>query len=106
MANPQRILVVIDPTTSAQPALERAAWLAKGLSAKLELFINDYDAVLSQAGPHARGLNADAGAKARAARLDSLFTRLRSLSAPLKARGLEVSIDARLDHPLDEAIVR
>src|SRR5262245_31035529 len=106
MAKPQRILVVIDPTANAQPALERAVWLAKRLPAQLELLINDYDPVLSQAGTHARGLNAEAAAKARAARLDSQLARLRALAAPLQASGLDVSVDARWDHPLDEAIVR
>jgi universal stress protein E len=106
MAKPQRILVVIDPTADAQPALERAAWLAKRLPAALELLINDYDPVLGQPGAHARGLNAEAAAKARAARVDSQLTRLRALAAPLQAEGLDVSVDARWDHPLDEAIVR
>jgi universal stress protein E len=105
MAKTQRILVVIDPTASTQPALERAAWLAKRLSAKLELLINDYDARLRQTA-HARGLNAEAAAKALAARLDSHLQRLRTLAAPLQAQGLDVSVDARWDHPLDEAIVR
>jgi universal stress protein E len=106
MGKPQRIVAVIDPTASAQPALERAAWLARRLPAQLELLINDYDPILGQAGTHARGLNADAAAKARAARLDAQLARLRALAAPLQAEGLEVSIDARWDHPLDEAIVR
>src|SRR5262245_28273192 len=104
MKRAQRILVVIDPTASAQPALERAAWLAKRVSAKLELLINDYDSVIGQPGAHARGSNADAAAKARAARLDAHSARLRALAAPLQAEGLDVSIDARWDHPLDEAI--
>jgi universal stress protein E len=106
MAEPQRILVVIDPTADAQPALERATWLAKRLPAQLELLINDYDPVLGQPGTHARGLNAEAAAKARAARLDSHLTRLRALAVPLRAQGLDVSVEARWDHPLDEAIVR
>ena len=106
MAKPQRILVVIDPTADVQPALERATWLARRLHAQLELFINDYDSVLDQAGPHARGLNAEAAASARAARLDLQLARLRALAGPLQAEGLDVSVDTKRDHPLDEAIVR
>jgi universal stress protein E len=106
MAKQQRILVVIDPTADGQPALERAAWLARRLPATLDLLINDYDSALGQAGMQARGLNAEAAAKARAARLDSNLTRLRALAAPLQAEGLDVSVDARWDHPLDEGIVR
>jgi universal stress protein E len=104
MPKPQRILAVVDPTASAQPALERATWLAKHLSAKLELFIND--AVLRQTGARATGWNTEATAKARTARLDSHLARLRALAAPLQAQGLDVSVDARWNHPLDEAIVR
>src|SRR4051812_5141445 len=104
MPKPPQLLVVIDPTASAQPALERAAWLARRLSARLELSINDYDPVIGQAGTPARG--SDAAAKARAAHLDSRLGLLRALAAPLQAEGLDVSIDARWDHPLAEAIVR
>ena len=68
--------------------------------------INDFDSVIGQAGTHARGSNADATGKARAARLDTQMARLHALAAPLQAEGLDVSIDARWDHPLDEAIVR
>jgi universal stress protein E len=106
MPKPQRILVVIDPTADVQPALERAAWLARCLSAQLELFINDYDPVLNQTRTRGRGLSAEATEKARAGRLDSQLARLRKLAAPLQAAGLDVSVDATWHHPLDEAIVR
>ena len=44
------ILVVVDPTAgSHQPALERAAWLAKQAGARLELFASEYDPDLDSA---------------------------------------------------------
>jgi hypothetical protein len=39
----KRILVVLDPASEQQPALERAAWLATLSGAALDLFICDYD---------------------------------------------------------------
>ena len=44
------ILVVVDPTAgSHQPALERAAWLAKQAGARLDLFSSVYDPDLDSA---------------------------------------------------------
>ena len=42
-----RILAVLDPTAEAQPALGKAATLARRFGATLELFICDFDPALS-----------------------------------------------------------
>jgi len=42
-----RILVVLDPTTELQPAMAKAATLARRCDATLELFICDFDPSLS-----------------------------------------------------------
>src|SRR5512137_3076715 len=42
-----RILAVLDPTTEAQPALAKAATLARRAGATLELFVCDFDPALS-----------------------------------------------------------
>ena len=47
MQNISQILCVIDPTSSAQPAKERAVWLARKTGAELELFICYYNEYLS-----------------------------------------------------------
>ncbi|HUL83830.1 MAG TPA: universal stress protein [Gammaproteobacteria bacterium] len=98
----RRILVVIDPTTATQPGLERGARLAKQLGAKLELFICDYNPLLTES----RALDAGAVARARAALLDSDLRRLHELAAPLQSAGLDVTVAASWDHPLHEGIVR
>jgi len=98
----RRVLVVIDPTATTQPGLERGARLAKQLRAKLELFICDYDPLLTES----RVLDAGAVAKARAALLDSHLRRLHELAAPLQSAGLDVTVAAGWDHPLHEGIVR
>jgi universal stress protein E len=101
MAKQQRILVVIDPTASAQPALERAASVAKSGDAQLELFICDYDPTLKES----RALGREAIAKARAALIESRLRRLHELAEPLQARGVEATVDARWGYPLHEGIV-
>jgi universal stress protein E len=102
MAKQQQILVVIDPTATAQPALERAAWLAKRSGGRLELFVCDYDPALKES----RLLDAGAVANARAALLETRLNLLRELAAPLRANGLDATVDARWDHPLYDGIVR
>jgi nucleotide-binding universal stress UspA family protein len=42
-----RILAVVDPTASEQPAMHRAAWLAKKNGAELELLVCYYNEYLS-----------------------------------------------------------
>jgi universal stress protein E len=102
MPTPQRILVVIDPTATAQPALERAAWLAKRLSAGLELFICDYDPQLAEA----RFFDAASLAKARTSLVENHHRRLLDLARPIQEGGVDVAVDARWDYPLHEGIVR
>jgi universal stress protein E len=102
MTEPKRILVVVDPTAKEHPALDRAAWLAKRLPARLELFICDYDTHLSQN----QLFDSASLAKARASLMENHVKRLRALAAPLMADNLEVTVDARWDHPLHDGIVR
>ena len=49
MVAEQRVLVVVDPTASFHPAIERAAWLARSAPSVLELFICDYASQLADA---------------------------------------------------------
>lgn len=102
MTEPKHILVVIDPTAKKHPALERAAWLAKRLPAKLELFICDYDTHLSQS----QLFDSASLAKARASLMENHLKRLRALAEPLAAEQLDVSVDARWEKPLHDGIVR
>jgi universal stress protein E len=102
MTKPPSLLVVVDPTAAEQPAVARAAWLARGLEARLELFICDYDTHHSRS----RLLDRSALAPARANALDSHLRRLEELAKPLRAAGLNVRIDARWDNPLHDGITR
>jgi universal stress protein E len=102
MAAQQRVLVVVDPTASFHPAIERAAWLARAMPSVLELFICDYAPQLA----NTRGSNAPALGEARAALLARHKARLEQLAAALAAEGLTVTVDSRWDYPLHDGIVR
>jgi universal stress protein E len=98
-----KILVVIDPTASSQPALERIARLPRPLKAQLVLLICDYEPSL---GVGYAAVIPEAAESARASLLTRHRKRLAELAAPLIAQGLDVHTDARWDYPLHEAIVR
>ena len=94
------VLVVVDPTASAHPAIERAAWLARHEPAEIELFISDYTPQLAQS-------RSDWSAEeARTTAIDRHRRRLEQLAAPLRAENLDVDVDARWDYPLHDSIVR
>jgi len=96
MQKPKNILVIVDPTASQQPAVEKAALLAKQWRARLELFICDYRA----------GLDAPDAEGARATLLEHRRSALEALAAPLRKKGLDVSVDAAFDNPLHEGLLR
>jgi universal stress protein E len=91
------ILVVVDAAAGErQPALERAAWLAKQAGARIELFTCEFDPGL------------ESGGVATAARERAIGQRRRSLeelAAPLRRQGLTVAIDVVWSHPFDAAIL-
>jgi len=91
------ILVVVDTAAGAhQPALERAAWLAKQSQGRLELFTCEWDP------------DVDAGRvdpDARDTLLEQRQGKLDELAVPLRQQGISVSVDVVWDHPLDVAIL-
>jgi len=101
MTATQHVLVVVDPTASFHPAVERAAWLARHAAARIELFISDYAPQLAASRAHA-----SSAPQTRAAVLERHRGRLEQLAAPLRAAGLAVDIDVRWDYPLHDSIVR
>jgi universal stress protein E len=102
MQNISQILCVIDPTADAQPAMQRAAWLAGKTGAELELFICYYNEYLSGE----RLFDSPSLEKARQEIISGHEKRLETLAEPLRNSGLVVKITAVWDHPLYEGIVR
>ena len=97
-----KIIAVVDPTTELQPAMHRAAWLARQTGAELELLLCYYNEYLSGD----RLFDSPSLEKARAEVLAREKEHLESLAEPLRAEGISVLTTALWDHPLYEGIVR
>ena len=102
MSDIKSILAVIDPTAEAQPAMHRAAWLAKQTGAELELLICYYNEYLSGE----RLFDSPSLQKARTEVLDRERDRLEKLAQPIRENGVVVKTTSVWDHPLYEGIVR
>jgi len=98
----KKILAVIDPTADAQPAMHRAAWLAKQSGATLELLVCYYNEYLSGE----RLFDSPSLEKARAEVIDRERDRLESLAQPIRDDGVVVNTTSVWDHPLYEGVVR
>ena len=97
-----RILVVLDPTTELQPALAKAATLARRCDATLELFICDFDPSLS-------GQPFFDTDKLRQLREEFVSERLEYLeeaAEELRTEGLAVETHVHWDNPIYRGIVR
>jgi universal stress protein E len=102
MAKRHSILVVIDPTSDAQPALARAARFAEHIDADLALLACIYDIDLA----HVQWVTGQGLEHLRDAAIDAQFEVLADLAQPLRGAGRSVSIKVVWDNPLHEAIVR
>ena len=97
-----KILSVIDPTVEEQPAMKRAAWLAKRTGAELELLVCYYNEYLSGD----RLFDSPSLEKARNEVIANQEKHLEELAEPLREDGIVVTTSALWDHPLYEGIVR
>jgi universal stress protein E len=107
MKNVTKILAVLDPTASEQPAAKKACHLAMSSGAKLELFVCDYDQYLSGE----RFFDSEGLKRARDHIIERHRQRLLKVADDLRheipgAEKLEISVDARWDNPRDDAILR
>jgi universal stress protein E len=95
-------MCVIDPTTDDQPAMRRAAWLARSVGAELELFVSYYNECLSGD----RFFDSRSLKKARREVITGHEKHLEELAEPLRSSGLIVRTAVTWDHPFYEGIVR
>ncbi|MEO1201660.1 MAG: universal stress protein [Pseudomonadota bacterium] len=102
MQSISRVLAVIDPTVVEQPALKRAAWLAKHAGAELELLVCYYNEYLSGD----RLFDSPSLEKARGELMEGQSKHLEELAEPYRTDGIVVRTSAIWDHPLHEGIVR
>ncbi len=97
-----RILAVVDPTAGEQPAVGRAAWLARHIGADLELLVCYYNEYLSGD----RLFDSPSLQKARDEVIAGHEKHLEALAEPMRSSGIVVKTTATWDHPLYEGIVR
>ena len=98
----RRILVAIkDARARSLPALAKAAQIARGCGAQLELFHDISSPVFVDPVAMPAGLKAVTRDGQRAA-----LAALERLAAPLRASGLKVRTSAEWDYPANEAIIR
>jgi universal stress protein E len=98
----RRILAIVDPTTTEQPAVARAAELAERLSADLEIFLCHYDPDIAAGRFSTIWLEGPT----RERLMTILEKKLEDIAAPLRDRGLGVATEVTWDHPLDEGLIR
>jgi len=102
MREVKRILSVVDPTAETQPALHRAAWLAKSTGAELEMLVCYYNEYLSGD----RLFDSPSLEKARLEVIANEEQQLEALAEPVRKSGIVVKTKALWDHPLYEGTVR
>jgi universal stress protein E len=93
------ILVIVDPTATEHPAIEKGALLAAKFNARLELFVCE-----TQASRQAR-IAAHAGAATGKALVTNMKALLETLATPLRARGLDVTTETACADPLHVALI-
>ncbi len=102
MTKKESILVVVDPTTDEQPAVEHGMALARQFGWRVELFICAYSAPLVGS----QLLNAEKLERAKLGYLEKQRKRLDEIARPYVAEGIDVGTGAAWDHPLYEGIIR
>ena len=95
----KQILVIVDPTASEHPAVDKAALLAEKFNARLELFVCDTKA--------ARDMRLSAHLRAHPGTPVPVNIKafLESLAAPLRARGLDITTECVCADPLHVGLI-
>ena len=94
------VTVVHDPADTGQVALAKGRKLAEGLDGRLALFGCAFDPALE--GSHFR--HSERLEAARRARVEAGRAALEALAEPLRAAGLDVSVQTVYEHPRHESI--
>jgi universal stress protein E len=95
----KNILVVVDPTASVHPCIEKAEILAKAFKARIELLGCDSRAAQESRAAEQVALRGDAA-------VTTLKKSLESLATPMRARGLDIATTALCIEPLHSAVTK
>lgn len=96
----EQLLVVIDASQPSHPALERAAWLARGTQARLHVLLVEYSAALDGS-----LLENSLQNRARDALLEQRGKWLEALLTPLCDEGLSIQQEVRWGKRLHETVL-
>ena len=96
---PRRILVVIDPTAHAQPALDKAVRIALRCGSNLELYVCDVEQGMPESWAGSTRAH-----EYRELRRQRLLGDLLALAGPLTGRGLHVDTVCEWHAPLEQGI--
>lgn len=96
----QKILVVVDPSASRHPCVEKAARLAASFGSTIELYVCDVGQNIPQS-----WAGGTTFAQYQAILRERRLAMLEALSSPLRARGIHVTIEAECNAPRERAIV-
>jgi universal stress protein E len=95
----QQILVIVDPTATEHPSIDKAALLAEKFNARLELFVCDTKAAREmRLSSHVRNAPGEPFAV-------SIKGLLESLAEPLRGRGLDVTTETLCADPLHVGLI-
>jgi universal stress protein E len=95
----RNILVIVDPTADAQPAIDKAAKIAATLGSSLELYVCDAEPT-----PADNAAVSTDCAEFREARRRGFMDSLEGYAAPLRLHGLHVTIQCEWHAPLAQGI--
>jgi universal stress protein E len=97
----EKILVVVDPTAVRHPSVEKAARLAASCGSSLELYICDVDQSVPENWAGGTTL-----AQYRGVLREQRLAMLESLAAPIRARGVHVTVATEWFVPLEQGVVQ
>ena len=97
----RQILAIIDPTTNAQPCVNKAARLARSCDAQLELFMCDSSPEL-RANRYVTQEVFEVALEDKRARHDA---QLETLAGPLRQQGVRVTTDVAFEDSLHTGII-
>ncbi len=95
----KQILVIVDPTATEHPAIDKAARLAEKFNARLELFVCDTKAAREMR------LSSHVRDNPTAPVPTNIKGELESLAAPLRSRGLDVTTETVCADPLHVGLI-
>jgi universal stress protein E len=97
----QKIVVVVDPTASAHPCIEKAARIAASCKSSIELYVCDVEQGIPDS-----WAGGDAATRYRALRRKQYLDELERLAAKLRLRGIAVTCAYEYYSPVEHGITK